>query len=175
MVVRDAADRDLAAIIEILDREVREGFAHFGSEPMDAERVRADFEAESATYPWIVADEEGDVLGFARAYPWKARAGYAWTVEVGVYVRVDAQGRGIGRALYERLIPDLKRAGFHVALGGIALPNDPSVRLHESLGFRRVGTLPEVGWKLGAWRDVGYWALLLSDGPPLEPNRIWSN
>ena len=128
--------------------------------------LRAVFEGESARYPWVVAAAGADVVGFARASPWKSRGAYAWTVEMGVYVCAAARGAGVGRALYDALVPMLREAGFHTALAGIALPNDASVRLHESIGMRAAGVLPSVGYKLGAWRDVGYWAMRLAEGAP---------
>ena len=93
----------------------------------------------------------------AYAAPWNGRAAYQWTVEATVYVDPSRQRRGVGDALYTELLARLRRQGFHSAVGVIALPNEPSVRLHERHGFVRVGRLIEAGYKLGAWHDVGFW------------------
>ena len=125
------------------------------------------------THPWLVLERDGAVAGFAYASPHRVRAGYRWAAEVSVYVAGDAQGRGAGRALYAALLDLLRRQELRVALAGIALPNAPSVGFHEAMGFRPVGIFRAVGWKAGAWVDVGWWQLALAaqddTGPPPEP------
>lgn len=157
--IRDATACDLPDILAILNREILEGIAHFGTEPMSLEELAAEFGSKTK-YPWIVAEQDGSVLGFARASPWKRRGAYANTAEVGVYVRPEFQGRGIGKAIYTDFVPRSFETGLHTLLAGISLPNPPSIRLHEAFGFRHVGTLPQVGFKFGKWIDVGYWALI---------------
>jgi phosphinothricin acetyltransferase len=93
----------------------------------------------------------------AYAAPWKARAAYDWCAEVAVYVAAHCARQGIGRRLYQRLLPVLDQQGYHTQVAVIALPNPASTRLHESFGFQHAGTLREVGHKHGAWRDVGFW------------------
>jgi phosphinothricin acetyltransferase len=167
MLVRSASAIDLPQILDILNREIAEGVAHFGLEPVPLGELSQDF--ESGAHPWFVAAEGQaggeSVLGFARAYAWKPRGAYARTAEVGVYVRPESQGRGIGKLLYAQFLPAAFEAGFHTLIAGIRLPNDPCVRLHEGFGFRKVGELPQVGFKFGQWHDVGYWALLESQFP----------
>jgi L-amino acid N-acyltransferase YncA len=111
--------------------------------------------------PWLVWEEEDRVLGYCYAKPWRPRSAYRYSVECTVYVNIDSHGRGIGSALYRRLIAELQDRGFHAVIGGILVPNEASVALHEALGFEKVAHLREVGWKFGKWRDVGYWELLL--------------
>ncbi|MBI5707936.1 MAG: N-acetyltransferase family protein [Armatimonadetes bacterium] len=166
MMARIAEKRDLSAIQQILNHEIEHGFAHFGTVPISLEQLATEFESRAEKYPWWVLEDEGQVLAVARTSPWKARGGYAQTVEVGIYVRSDQQGKGFGKALYGPFLQAVEAAGFHTLLAGIAQPNEPSVRLHERFGFSHVGTLPEVGFKLGAWRSVGYWAKVL---PKPEP------
>jgi len=166
--VRPAEARDLEAIRSIVNREIAEGGAHFGLNPLSAEEVRAGFDRDSAVYPWFVAEGDDRVIGFAKGGAWKPRGAYEWAVEIGVYVDADCRGRGAGRALYDALLPELERRGFRCVIGGIALPNEASIRLHEAVGMTHIGTLPSVGYKHGRWRDVGYWVLLLGDGAP-EP------
>jgi phosphinothricin acetyltransferase len=103
----------------------------------------------------VAADDR--VVGVAYAGPWNERAAYRWTVESTVYVEPSAHRRGVGDALYTELLDRLRRQGFHSAVAVIALPNDPSVGLHERHGFVRVGQLVEAGYKWDAWHDVGLW------------------
>jgi phosphinothricin acetyltransferase len=133
--------------------------------------IAARIERISATHPWLVAELDGDTVGFAYGSPHRERAAYRWAADVTVYVSPEAQRRGVGRALYERLLSDLARQGVHVACAGITLPNAASVGLHEALGFGAVGVYRRIGFKLGMWRDVGWWQLQLppdTDHPPAE-------
>ena len=128
--------------------------------------------ATQATHPWLVGVLDAEVAGYAYGCPHRSRAAYRWAADVSVYVVERQRGRGLGRALYEELLARLRRQGFHVACAGITLPNEASVRLHESLGFAPVGVYRRIGWKSGAWRDVGWWQLELqppSGGPPTDP------
>ena len=159
--VRPATVDDLAAIVRIENEAIDNGFAHFGSSHVTLDETRRAFELAHERYPWYVAEIDGAIVGFARCGPWKTREAYRWTTEVGVYVDPEWQGKGIGKALYQEIFPAMERAGFHTILAGIALPNDASIRLHESFGMTPIGTLPQVGFKLGEWRDVGYWAKTL--------------
>lgn len=161
--VRNATDDDLPSILEIENWAVRNLHAHFGEEDVTLEELARSFDRG---YPWLVADVDGVVAGFARASAWKAREAYKKTTEIGVYVLPEYQGKGLARSLYEELLPMLRSLGFHTVLAGIALPNDPSVRLHEAFGMKHVGTLPEVGFKFGQWHSVAYWALVLD--PPSD-------
>lgn len=112
------------------------------------------------------------IVGYAYAGTFRARPAYRWTCEVSAYVREGHEGAGIGRALYERLLTTLTERGFRTAVAGMTMPNDASAGLHRALGFEPVGTYREVGWKLGAWRDVRWVqrALDTSDGAPREPS-----
>jgi L-amino acid N-acyltransferase YncA len=107
-------------------------------------------------YPWLVAQQDGALLGYAYANRHRERAGYRYSVDVSVYVAQDARGKGIGSALYGALFKELRTQDFHRAFAGIALPNDASVALHHRFGFEPVGVYKEVGFKFGKWLDV-YW------------------
>jgi L-amino acid N-acyltransferase YncA len=124
-------------------------------------------------YPWLVAVEDEAMLGFAYASQHRERASYRWAADVSVYVAGEHQRRGVGRALYAELLPMLVAQNLCMACAGITLPNEPSVALHEAFGFRIVGVYERIGWKFGAWRDVGWWQLDLAGGaaadPPPEP------
>jgi L-amino acid N-acyltransferase YncA len=167
VIVRPATEGDVAATLALVNAEIAGGVAHFGIQAITLDDALAQHRAQAERYPCLVAvDERGELLGFARAGPWKTREAYAWTVELGVYVAPAAQGRGVARELYAQLLPELEARGFRTLIAGIALPNPACVKLHEALGFEPAGVLPRVGFKHGAWRDVGYWALHLGEGSP---------
>lgn len=110
--------------------------------------------------PWIVFIENNHVVGYAYASEWKSRCAYKFSAETTIYVHPDYICRGIGHALYQELISRLKQSNLHAAIGGIALPNDASIALHEKFGFEKIGQFREVGFKFGKWIDVGYWELI---------------
>ncbi len=170
--IRTATPADAAAIAEIYAPAVTDGFISFEESPPDAAEMAGRMTAGLPVYPWLVFEEEGRVLGYAYAGRHQARAAYRWSVDVTVYIRNGFHRRGIGRALYERLFAILKRQGFRMAYGGVALPNPGSVGLHEAMGFKPVGVYRDVGWKQGGWRDVGWWALDLGPLAELPPEPI---
>jgi phosphinothricin acetyltransferase len=135
-----------------------------------ADRIRKTLPA----YPWLVLERDGQILGYAYAGAHRARPAYRWSVDVSVYVAEAGRRRGIGRALYERLLALLRRQGFQAAFAGIALPNPASVALHEAVGFVPLGIYRDVGFKLGAWHDVGWWQCPVGDRPadPAEPRLV---
>lgn len=159
--VRIATEQDLEAITEIENWAIENTFAHFGLQGIRNESTIQAFRFAKDKYPWVVAEIEGQIAGFARASAWKTREAYDRTTEIGVYVLPEWQGKGVGRELYKLLFQELIQRNFHTLLAGIALPNDASVRLHESFGMVKVAELPEVGFKHGAWRNTGYWARVL--------------
>ena len=113
------------------------------------------------SHGWLVAEIDGALAGYAYGSPHRDRAAYSSSCDVAVYVDPAQARKGIGRALYAELLPLLAGKGYHAAFAGIALPNDASVGLHEAMGFTPVGIYREVGWKMGGWRDVGWWQRLL--------------
>jgi L-amino acid N-acyltransferase YncA len=171
--IRDAAAAaDAARCAAIYAPYVEDGATSFEGTPPGAAQLAARIEAQSATHAWLVAEAGGTVVGFSYAGPHRHRPAYRWSVEVSVYVDPAQQGRGIGRALYEALFERLRARRFRVACAGITLPNEASVALHERLGFASVGVYRGIGWKQGAWRDVGWWQLDLAPAgevPPPEP------
>lgn len=167
-VVRPAASGDMDAIASILNESIVNTHANFSVKPTSAGEQRRAWLADCAMYPWLVAEEGGSVVGFARACRWKGRCAYDWSAEVAVYVDKAARGTGVGFALYEQLFDLLRRQGYRSLLAGIALPDKPSVRLHEKVGMHCVGTLTRMGYKLGQWWDVGYWQIVFGEGPPGE-------
>ena len=117
---------------------------------------------QASGLPWIVAELDGVVAGYAYATKWRVRHAYRFSVETSVYLAPEQAGKGIGTALYKALLKRLRDGGYHLAIGGIALPNAASVALHEKLGFEKVAQFREVGFKFGQWTDVGYWQLVLA-------------
>ncbi len=168
--IRIAVEGDGAALAAIYAPIVAQTAISFeAAEPtaeVMAERVRATL----GTHPFLVAECAGAVVGYAYASAHNARAAYQWSTNLTVYVAAEARARGVGRRLYGVLIPILEAQGFHAAFAGIALPNAPSVALHEAVGFVPLGVYREVGFKLGRWHDVGWWRRSLdARTPPAAP------
>ena len=166
-----ATGQDADQIAAIYAPHVTKGVASFEETAPTADDMRMRIEKLADAYPWLVADEDGAMLGYAYADRFRDRPAYRWAVETTVYVAESAQRRGVGQLLYRVLLDVLRHQGFTQAIGAISLPNDASIRLHEAAGFRRAGVYREVGWKDGRWVDVGLWqaALQSSSGPPAEP------
>ena len=124
--------------------------------------------------PWLIADDAGLVAGYAYVSAHRQRPAYRWSADCSVYLDPRYRGRGLGRLLYGHLFREMRDLGYVSLFAGIALPNAASVGLHEAMGFRPVGVFSAVGYKLGSWRDVGWWQLRLRDGAaePDEP-RAW--
>jgi len=163
MILRAAKAEDFDALAAIVKPVILETAIHFAYEPVSGDDLRSHWSHDRETYPYLVAAEDDRILGFAKAGAWRERAAYGWTPECSVYVAKDAQRRGIARSLYTRLFEILTTQGFHSVIAGITLPNEASVRLHESMGFRSVGRVARAGWKMGRWHDVGFWQKDLAD------------
>jgi phosphinothricin acetyltransferase len=159
--IRPVQLADAPALADIYNPYVRGTIITFEEEPVSAAEMAARIGRVTASFPWLVCEEGGRVLGYAYGSTWRTRHAYRFTVETTVYLASGLQGRGLGSGLYEALLTELKRRGFHSALGCLGLPNDPSIRLHEKLGFHKVGHMKEAGWKFGAWVDVGFWERML--------------
>lgn len=159
--IRACTTQDAAAVAAIYDYYIRETVITFEEKPVPADEMARRIDDVVARLPWLVWDENGAVLGYAYAAPWKQRSAYRFTVETTVYVAADRRGRGIGRKLYAALLDELRGRGLRSAVGCIGLPNRASIALHEKLGFREIGRFVEVGRKFGRWVDVGYWQLML--------------
>ncbi len=164
LTIRLATADDAPAMLAIYAPVVRDTPISFELEPPSEAEFRQRVSDLLAWAPCLVACEgpSGDVVGYAYASRYHRRRAYDRTVEVTVYVHERARGRGVASALYATLLDALRLQGFHLAVAAIALPNPASVALHERFGFRRTGTLPEVGRKFDRWHDVGYWASSLS-------------
>ncbi len=169
LLIRPAEPRDAEAIAAIYAPHVTDGVASFEATPPDAAEMLSRLLEITLKYPWLVAEKDGQVVGYAHASAHNTRAAYLWSVNVTVYISAAHHRAGVGRALYTVLFDLLRRQGFYNAFGGITLPNAGSVGLHEALGFRLVGVYEAVGYKFGAWRDVGWWHLALQEKPATPP------
>jgi L-amino acid N-acyltransferase YncA len=162
MDVRPAQTSDASAIAEIYNYYIDNSHATFETELIDtAEMLRRMEEGWAAGYPFLVCEDQGQVVGYAYGRRYRPRFAYLHSIEVSIYVKHGTGGRNIGTALYRQLIAEIRQKDFHAVIGGISLPNDASVRLHEKFGFEKVAHFREVGRKFDRWIDVGYWELLL--------------
>jgi phosphinothricin acetyltransferase len=161
-VIRQAQPQDAEAIAAIYRHYVLNTTVSFEEVPPDAEEMARRVQAVQASgLPWLVAELDGEVAGYAYATKWKERSAYRFSVETSVYLDHEARGKGLGSALYGQLVELLQAAGIHALIGGIAQPNEASVRLHEKFGFEQVAMFRQVGRKFDNWVDVGYWQRLL--------------
>jgi phosphinothricin acetyltransferase len=160
--IRPATPEDAAQICDIYNHYVRETTVTFEELPVSANEMAQRIGDITLRLPWLVWEEEGAILGYAYASPWKARAAYRHSVEASIYLLQSATGRGIGSSLYRALIEDVRKRGVHAVIGGAALPNPASIALHERLGFEKVAQFRQVGFKFGRWVDVAYWELVLA-------------
>ena len=162
MLIRAAdAERDAASCAAIYAPFVTDNWVSFETETPDAAEMARRIARYGASHAWLAAEVGGRIAGYADASPHRNRPAYASACDVAVYVDRSFARRGVGRELYAALLPMMRANGRHAAFAGIALPNPGSVGLHEAMGFTAIGIYREVGWKLGNWRDVGWWQRLL--------------
>jgi L-amino acid N-acyltransferase YncA len=174
MKVRAAIADDAAAIASIYAPYVVGSIVSFEIQPPEADEMARRIAGAEGRYPWFVACDGGEVLGFAYACAFRTRPAYRFTVETTVYVADGAHRRGIGTLLYRVLLPVLEAQGYAQAIAAITLPNEASVRLHEAVGFAQIGTYEKVGFKFREWRSVGLWqrALAQLSTRPEEPKPV---
>lgn len=175
VIVRRAVAEDLPRILALANWAAAETTANFATEPESIEEWRESWARTQATHPWLVAVDRAaardTIVGFAKASPHRARGAYAWTAEVTVYIDPAFHRRGVGRALYGALLPTLRAQGFASLLAGIVAGHEASEQLHATFGFVRCATFHRVGYKLGAWLDVGWWELVLLQSDAAPPSR----
>ena len=164
---------DSPRIAEIYRPAVEGSFISFEESPPTAVEMAERMRKVLARLPWLVAEDgSGLVVGYAYASPHRERPAYRWSVDISVYVDPAMHGRGIGRALYDELLEQLRGLGYLNVYAGITLPNAASVALHEAIGMTRIGVYERVGYKLGEWRDVAWFGMRLAEpttDPPPEP------
>jgi phosphinothricin acetyltransferase len=159
--IRSVREADIPQIIRIYNYYVKHTIITFEEDEIEASEMGNRVKEISQKYPWFVYEEGGKVIGYAYANLWRLRSAYQFSAEATVYLDVDQTGKGIGSELYEALISALKNMEIHSLIGGISLPNQASVALHEKFGFVKCAQFREVGRKFDSWIDVGYWEKLM--------------
>jgi L-amino acid N-acyltransferase YncA len=167
--IRVARPQDAAACAAVYGRYVLDTAISFEEEPPDEEEMWARMQA---AHLWLVAEDDGAIVGFAYGARHQSRAAYRWAAEVSVYLDAEHHRRGIGCALYRELIDALREAGYCTLVAGVTQPNDASNALHESLGFTPIGTYTRIGFKHGSWHDVLWLKLDLMDGEDSAPGPL---
>jgi L-amino acid N-acyltransferase YncA len=164
MNIRNVEPKDAARIADIYNHYIATSMITFEVDPVSAAEIEKRIREVARTYPYLVLeDDEGEPAGFAYASKFREREAYRYTAEVTIYFDKDRTGKGLGGPLFAALLDRLGKTEITALIGAIALPNGPSVRLHEKFGFRKVAHLEKVGYKFGQWIDVGYWELLIRD------------
>jgi phosphinothricin acetyltransferase len=161
--IRDVNLNDADALTTMYNHYIKTSGVTFEETTISSDEMRSRIKKIHFTndFPFLVYEEDGEVIGYAYATTFRERVAYRFTVESTVYVDPKHFGKGIGRKLYQVLIDQLKEKEYHSVIGVITLPNDPSIQLHESFGFKKVGHFTEVGKKFNRWMDVGFWELIL--------------
>ena len=160
MNIRTVKLEDAAQIAKIYNYYIENTHHTFETEPHTAEEMQNRIAELIENYPYLVAESDGEIIGYAYAAPFRRRQAYEFSAEVSIYIKNEVKHQGIGGQLYAKLFEELAETDVHMIIAGISLPNDASVRFHEKLGFVKVGHFHEVGYKLGRWIDVGYWELI---------------
>jgi L-amino acid N-acyltransferase YncA len=160
MNIRPVTLDDAAQVAEIYNYYIQNTHHTFETEPLTIEETTERIGKIIEDYPYLVAEEDGEILGYAFASKFKLLQAYEHTAEVWIYVKNQAKQKGVGTRLHMELFEQLSNINVHVMVAAIALPNDASIRFHERLGFAKVAHFKEIGYKLGRWIDVGYWQLI---------------
>ncbi|MDQ3064295.1 MAG: N-acetyltransferase family protein [Acidobacteriota bacterium] len=160
MNIRHAKPEDAGQIAEIYNYYILNTHHTFETEPLSAEEMLERVVEICESYSYLVAEENGEILGYVYATQFKLRQAYKHSVEASIYVKNQAKQKGIGSQLYEKLLAELAETDVHAIMAGISLPNEASVKFHEKLGYEKVAHFKEVGYKLGRWVDVGFWEML---------------
>ncbi|ADZ90538.1 arsinothricin resistance N-acetyltransferase ArsN1 family B [Marinomonas mediterranea] len=162
--IRNATPQDAAKIAAIYNHYIVKTSITFEEEPVSiidiVERVQ---KVQGKDLPWLVAEVDGEIAGYAYAAHWHNRSAYRFSVEASVYLSPCYSGKGLGTALYQALFDALKKTDVHTVIGCLALPNEASVALHNKFDMKKIGHFEQVGFKFGQWWDVGYWQLTLDD------------
>jgi L-amino acid N-acyltransferase YncA len=156
--IRPATASDAGVIVGIYNHYITNTSITFEEQPVTAEQMAERIAAvNSSSLPWLVAEESGQIVGYAYATKWKERSAYRFSVEATVYLQNGIVRQGLGSKLYDALFASLAELDVRVVIGGIALPNPNSIALHEKFGLKKVAHFEQVGFKFGKWVDVGYW------------------
>ena len=159
--IRPVELSDCKSITDIYNYYIETTVITFEEVPMAVPEMQNRVNEIRKLFPYLVYEESGEILGYAYVDAFHSRSAYRFTLEDSIYLRNGCQSKGIGRALLNELLNEVKKRDAHSIMAKIALPNERSVQLHEAFGFKNVGTLKEVGRKFDKWLDVGYWELIL--------------
>ena len=159
--VRPIKLEDAVQITDIYNHYIINTVVTFEKTPISVDDMKMRIDQVILKYPWLVIEEENIIQGYAYATDWKPRGAYRHSVECTVYLRNGQSGKGYGSQLYGKLLEVLSQLHVHAVMGGIALPNEGSIALHEKFGFEKVAHFKEVGFKFEKWVDVAYWQKLL--------------
>ncbi|WP_319372225.1 GNAT family N-acetyltransferase [uncultured Ilyobacter sp.] len=161
MIIRYVEESDAESIAEIYNYYV-ENTAFTGDEtPFSEEHMKNRIRDISKDYPWLVLEENSEILGYIYINQWRFRSSYRHSAELSIYIRDGVRTRGLGSKLFTSLLEKLKEKNLHAIISAIVLPNDASISLHEKFGFKKVAHFTEVGYKFEKWLDLGYWELIL--------------
>lgn len=161
--VRAVQTNDIPTILEIYNHYIATSTVTFEETLLTLDEVETRIAGIQQKYPYLVYEENGEVIGYAYASVFRTRIAYRFSVETSVYVHKDHYKKGVAKQLYKELLIQLKDQGITSAMGGITLPNEASVLLHEKMGFKKVGHFEKVGYKFDQWLDVGFWQIMLND------------
>lgn len=169
--IRLATSNDAAGILTIYAPYIANTSFTFETEVPPVEEFAERINTYLINWPWLVCEVDGKIAGYAYATKHRERVAYQWSIESSIYIYNDFQKTGIGKALYNALFEILKKQGFRNVYAVINLPNEKSVAFHESLGFAYFATYEQVGYKLGKWKNVGWWRLIVNefDDEPVSP------
>ncbi len=162
MKIRECQENDISGICQIYNYYIENTVITFEEVSVRVSEMSERVKSYTKSWPWLVCEVDGAIVGYAYAGKWKERAAYKNSVEISVYIHNTLCGKGYGKALYIALLDSLCKLGCHAVIGGIALPNEASVRLHEYFGMKKVAHFTEVGFKFGRWIDVAYWEKVLN-------------
>jgi phosphinothricin acetyltransferase len=155
--IREVKLADSGAIAEIYNYYIEKSPATFEEIPVTVSDMEKRIQELKKDFPYLVYEENEEIVGYAYAHHYHPRSAYRFTLEDSIYLRNGFQGKGIGKALLGELLGRLKNNDVHAIIASITVPNEQSIALHESFGFKNVGIFKEVGRKFNKWRDVGYW------------------
>ncbi|WP_445733632.1 GNAT family N-acetyltransferase [Mariniflexile sp.] len=150
---------DAQQIVDIYNYYVMNSIVTLDLVPFSVKDFEEKIKTISNDFPFIVYEVNNEVWGYAYANTFRTKPAYKNTVELTVYIKHTELGKQIGKKLYSELLLQLKNQNYHVVIGGLTLPNDASVKLHENFGFEKVAHFKEVGYKFDKWHDVGFWQL----------------
>jgi len=159
--IRAAAKQDAQSICDIYNYYVVNTVVSFEEQPVSVDEMETRIRDITSEYPFLVIEEDGNILGFAYTNKYRDRRAYRYTAEVTIYLKDGKEGKGLGTELMRRVIEETRGKGIHTLISAIAIPNERSVAIHEKFGFEKIGHFREVGFKFDQWIDVGYWELVL--------------